>query len=219
MEGGQRFQPSGLLARDGREALGPSHDGCLVPASSAGEVALGPAKDGKADQQAVAGDGERHRGRVFGLLDAIDRRWPGVFKMNTAAVRGHGFRRDAAFDPEPCRTLMPTPFDRAPVSELPGLSRPLLAFADLAHFEAPTFIVVTVVLTAVAALIVTRPRRRTAVPASVPGSGLSREEALGHVRRVKSQMKGRKGEAAVADVLARAGCLHCTTWCCGTVAA
>jgi len=120
----------------------------------------------------------------------------------------------SAFAPSVCRiaglpprALQDTdadPIRPRPVSELPGLSRPLLAFADLAHFEAPTFIVVTVVPTAVAALIVTRPRGRAAVLASVPGSGLSREEALGHVRRVKSQMKGRKGEAAVADVLARA---------------
>jgi len=32
-----------------------------------------------------------------------------------------------------------------------------------------------------------------------------REEALGHLRRVKAELKGRKGEAAVAEVLARAG--------------
>ncbi len=101
---------------------------------------------------------------------------------------------------------MPIPFDRAPVSELPGLSRPLLAFADLAHFDAPTFIDITVVLTAVAALILTRPRgRAAAMPVSVPGSGLSREAALEHVRRVKSELKGRKGEALVSEVLARAG--------------
>ena len=101
---------------------------------------------------------------------------------------------------------MPIPFDRTPVSELGGLSRPLLAFADLAHLDILTFIVMTVMLTAVAALILTRPRGRTAATAaSVNGSSLSQEEALGHLRRVRAELKGRKGEAAVADVLARAG--------------
>ncbi len=40
---------------------------------------------------------------------------------------------------------------------------------------------------------------------SVAGSGVSREEALGHLRRVKAELKGRQGEAAVAAVLDRLG--------------
>ena len=34
---------------------------------------------------------------------------------------------------------------------------------------------------------------------------MTREEALGHVRRVRAELKGRKGEASVVEVLARAG--------------
>jgi len=50
VESGQRFEPSGLFARHGREALGPSDDGGLVAARASGEVALGPSEDGEADQ-------------------------------------------------------------------------------------------------------------------------------------------------------------------------
>ncbi len=58
--------------------------------------------------------------------------------------------------------------------------------------------------TVVGAVMVTHPRGGL-VPASVSGSGLSREAALEHVRRVKSELKGRKGEALVSEALARAG--------------
>jgi len=66
------------------------------------------------------------------------------------------------------------------------------------------------VTAAAVALILAAARGRaapaTAIP-SGPGGVMSREEALGHVRRVKAELKGRKGEAAVAvaEVLARAG--------------
>ena len=90
MEGDQCFQPSGLFAGYWREALDPSHDGCLATIRTAGEITLGPAKDGQADQQPVAGHGSRRRGRfrlrsgVFGLPSCC------VFKMNTSTNWAHG---------------------------------------------------------------------------------------------------------------------------------
>ena len=64
VESGQRFQPSGLFTGHRREALDPSRDGCLVAIGAAGEFTLGPAEDGEADQQPVAGHSGLRRGRL-----------------------------------------------------------------------------------------------------------------------------------------------------------
>jgi hypothetical protein len=65
VESNQRLQPSGLFAGHRREALDPSHHGCLVTIRTASEIALGPAKDGQADQQPVAGHGSRRCGKFW----------------------------------------------------------------------------------------------------------------------------------------------------------
>ena len=103
---------------------------------------------------------------------------------------------------------MPHAVDATTSADLPGLFRSLWSLLDLlpSNRVAPVALVATV--TAAAALIAATMRGR-AVPAtasaSVPSRVMPREEALGHVRRLKAELKGRKGEAAVADVLARAG--------------
>ncbi len=93
-------------------------------------------------------------------------------------------------------------------ADLPGVFRPLWSLLDLLPVGAGAPIVLAATVAAVVALILAAARGRaapaTAIP-SGPGGVMSREEALGHVRRVKAELKGRKGEAAVAEVLARAG--------------
>jgi len=82
--------------------------------------------------------------------------------------------------------------------DLPSVFRPLWNLLDLLPGGAgPSNVPSAMVTSAAAGLIL--------APASVPGRVMAREEALGHVRRVRAELKGRKGEAAVAEVLARAG--------------
>jgi len=72
----------------------------------------------------------------------------------------------------------------------------------------PPIVLAATVTAAAAALILAAARGRAApatAAASVPGRVMAREEALGHVRRVRAELKGRKGEAALAEVLSRAG--------------
>jgi len=102
---------------------------------------------------------------------------------------------------------MPTTFDALTSADLPGIFRPLWSLLDLMPAGAGSPVVLATTVMA-AALILAAARGRaapaTAIP-SAPGGVMSREEALGHVRRVKAELKGRKSEAAVAEVLARAG--------------
>jgi len=87
--------------------------------------------------------------------------------------------------------------------------RPLWSLLDLLPVGAGALIVLAATVTAAAAALILAAARGRAAPAtaapSAPGGVNAREEALGHVRRVKAELKGRKGEAAVAEVLARAG--------------
>lgn len=99
---------------------------------------------------------------------------------------------------------MPMSSDDTPSHTLRGLFRPKLNFLERMPFYAPALVVVAVAVAVVAALMLTRLRSRWR-STCIAGGGLSRDEALGHLRRVRSELKGRKGEAAVADVLARAG--------------
>jgi len=103
---------------------------------------------------------------------------------------------------------MPTAFDATTSPDLPSLFRPLWSLLDLLPADAAAPIVLAATVTTAAALILAAARGRAA-PAmakpSGPGRVMAREEALGHVRRVRAELKGRKGEAAVAEVLARAG--------------
>jgi len=100
---------------------------------------------------------------------------------------------------------MPMPLATIPEYTLHGPLRPVLDLLDRLPFGAPALIAAAVALAVTAAL--TLVRRRSRPPALCIGGVMSREEALGHLRRVKAELKGRKGEAAVADVLARAGLL------------
>jgi len=111
---------------------------------------------------------------------------------------------------------MLTTFDAMTSTDLPGVFRPVWSLLDLLPVGAgaPIGVVSTVtaatVTAAAVALILAAARGRAApatTAASVPGGVMAREEALGHVRRVRAELKGRKGEAAVAEVLARAGLL------------
>ena len=102
---------------------------------------------------------------------------------------------------------MSTAFEATSSADLPGrLFNSMLGVLDLLPGDvvAPAALAATV--TAAAALILAMMRGRVAsAPAAVLGRVMPREEALGHVRRVKAELKGRKGEAAVAGALARAG--------------
>jgi len=104
---------------------------------------------------------------------------------------------------------MPTMFDALTSADLLGVFHPLRSLLDLMLAGAGSPIVLAATVTAAAAALILAVARGlaallTAIP-SAPGGVMSREEALGHVRRVKAELKGRKGEAAVAEVLARAG--------------
>lgn len=85
-----------------------------------------------------------------------------------------------------------------------GLLRPEFDALDGLPFYTPALIGLVVALAVAAGLVLARARTRGLSP-GIPSDGVSREEALGHLRRVKAELKGRKGEAAVAEVLARAG--------------
>lgn len=86
---------------------------------------------------------------------------------------------------------MPISFDNTPDYMMHGLFRPELDFLGRLPFWAPAVVATTVALAVAAVLMLGRLR--------------SQEEALGQLRRVKAEVKGRQGEAAVAAVLARAG--------------
>ena len=98
---------------------------------------------------------------------------------------------------------MPMPLDTIPEYTLDGPLRPELDLLDRMPFGAPALIAAAVALAVTAAL--TLVRRRSRPPSPCIGGVMPREEALDHLRRVKAELKGRKGEAAVAEVLARAG--------------
>jgi len=97
---------------------------------------------------------------------------------------------------------MPMSFDNAPDYTLRGLFRPELDFLDRMPFWVLALIAAAIALAAV--LLLARSRSRPPSPC-IPGGSMSREKALGHLRRVKAELKGRKGEAAVAAVLDRLG--------------
>ena len=86
---------------------------------------------------------------------------------------------------------MPMSFDNTPSYTLRGLFRPELGFLERVPFWAPAAVAVVVALAVAAVLMLERLR--------------SREGAPGQLRRVRAEVKGRQGEAAVAAVLARAG--------------
>ena len=86
---------------------------------------------------------------------------------------------------------MPISFDNSPDTVLQGLFRPELDFLETVPFWVPAVIGAAVALAVAAALMLERL--------------CSREGAPGHLRRVRAELKGRRGEAAVAGVLARAG--------------
>jgi len=100
--------------------------------------------------------------------------------------------------------LMPIFSYEAPSFTLRGLFRPEFDVLDGLPFYTPALIGLAAALAVAAGLVLARARTRGLSP-GIPGGSLSREEALGHVRRVKAELQGRKGEAAVAEVLARAG--------------
>jgi len=102
---------------------------------------------------------------------------------------------------------MPTAFDATTSPDLPSLFRPLWSLLDLLPVGSGVPVVLAATVMAAAAALILAAARGRAAPAtpSAPGGVISREEALGHVRRVKAELKGRKGEVAVAEVLARAG--------------
>jgi hypothetical protein len=96
---------------------------------------------------------------------------------------------------------MPMSLDNTLAFTLCGLFRPELDFLSRMPFWAPALIAAAVALAVSAVLMLARSRSRP-LALCILGGRLPREEALGHLRRVKAEMKGRKGEAAV---LARAG--------------
>lgn len=97
-------------------------------------------------------------------------------------------------------------FDDTRSHTLPGLFRPELDFLDWVPFYALALALVAVAVAAAVVAVLMLARRRSRRRSScIPGRAMSRDEALGHLRRVKAELKGRKGETAVADVLARAG--------------
>jgi len=91
-----------------------------------------------------------------------------------------------------------------PSFTLCGLFRPEFDGLDGLPFYTPALIGLAVALAVVAGLVLARARTRGLSP-GIAGGSVSRGEALGHLWRVKAELKGRKGEAAVAEVLARAG--------------
>ena len=96
---------------------------------------------------------------------------------------------------------MPMSFYNAPDYTAHGLFRPALDFLDRLPFWAPAAAVALVVA---AVLVLERLRSRPPSPCT-PGGSVSREGTLGYLRQAKAELKGRRGEAAVAAVLARAG--------------
>ena len=100
---------------------------------------------------------------------------------------------------------MPTTFDTTTTADLSGVFRPLWSLLDLLPVGARPSIALAATITAAALILSTSRGRAAPAPAATPGPGsvMSREEALGHLRRVKAELKGRKGEATVAEVLAR----------------
>ena len=99
---------------------------------------------------------------------------------------------------------MPISFANTPDYTLHGLFRPELDFLDRLPFWAPAVVAVAVALVVVAMLVLERLRSRLPSPC-IPGGGVSREGVRGHLRQVKAELRGRRGEAAVAGVLARVG--------------
>ena len=86
---------------------------------------------------------------------------------------------------------MPMSFDDTPDDTLHGLFRLELDVLDGLPFWAPAVVAVAVALAVAAALMLERLRRR--------------EGAAGQLRWARAEVKGRRGEAAVAAVLAHAG--------------
>ena len=86
---------------------------------------------------------------------------------------------------------MPMSFDDTPDDTLHGLFRLELDVLDGLPFWAPAVVTVAVALAVAAALMLERLRRL--------------EGAAGQLRWARAEVKGRRGEAAVAGVLARAG--------------
>lgn len=99
---------------------------------------------------------------------------------------------------------MPMFFDNTPDYTLRGLFRPELDYLGHLPVWTPALVAVAAALAVVAVSTLARWRSGPPSPC-IPGGTMSREEALGHLRRVKAELKGRQGEAAVATVLARAG--------------
>ncbi len=85
-----------------------------------------------------------------------------------------------------------------------GLFRPEFDVLNGLPFYTPALIGLAVALTVAAGLVLARAGTLGLSP-GIAGDSVSREEALGHLRRLKAELKGRKGEAAVAEVLARVG--------------
>jgi len=87
---------------------------------------------------------------------------------------------------------MPTAFDATTSPDLPSLFSPLWSLLDLLPADAAAPIVLGATVTTAAALILAAARGRAA-PAmakpSGPGSMMSREEALGHVRAYSGDLE------------------------------
>ena len=99
---------------------------------------------------------------------------------------------------------MPISFDNTPDHTLHGLFRSALDVLDRLPFWAPAAVAAAATL-AVAAVLVLKRLRSRPLSSCIPGGSVSRAVTLGHLRQVKAEVKGRRGEAAVAAVLARAG--------------
>jgi len=100
--------------------------------------------------------------------------------------------------------LMPMFFYEAPSYALHGLFRPEFDVLDGLPFYTPALIDLAAPLAVAAGSLLARARTRRLSPGIAGGSPLQ-EEAVGHLRLAKAELKGRKGEAAVAEVLAREG--------------
>ena len=88
-------------------------------------------------------------------------------------------------------------------STLDGLLRPELDGLEHLPVWTPALVAVAAAL-AVTALS-TLARWRSRLPSCTTGGEVPREDAPSRLRQVKAEVKGRRGEAAVAAVLARAG--------------
>ena len=99
---------------------------------------------------------------------------------------------------------MPMSFYNTPDYTLHGLFRPELSFLDRLPFWTPAAVAAAAALAVAAVLVLERLRSRP-LSSCIPGGSASLEGTLGHLRQVKAELKGRRGEAAVAAVLARAG--------------